>query len=180
MARNNIRSGRAIVPGRVLMASALAVVGLAAASSCDTATPTETVALPIGAYNNVGQIPGNGRPFNLEMSQEVTATNPPGDPDGAGIALLTINAGQRTVCWSLTAWNIALPATASHVHKAPPGVAGPVVIGLSPPDGNGASTGCATDVDRDLLVDILTSPEAYYVNVHTTEHPPGAIRSQMR
>jgi hypothetical protein len=119
-----------------------------------------------------------GRSFDKEMSQEVTSTFS-GDPDGVGTDLITLNAGKRTICWSLTASNILLPATASHIHQAPAGFAGPIVLGLSAPGPDGSSSGCAEDVDRDLIVEILSDPSAFYVNVHTTEHPPGAIRAQL-
>lgn len=156
----------------------LALLGVATAACAGEAPTDMTVELPLVAAASV-HTGTNGRSFELDMTREVTATNP-GDPDGVGTAVLTMNAGQRAVCWSLTAANIALPATASHIHRAPDGVAGPIVLGLSAPGANGHSSGCANDVDRDLIVDIFNNPDSYYVNVHTTEHPPGAIRSQLR
>jgi hypothetical protein len=115
------------------------------------------------------------------MTQEVTTTPVySGDPDGTGTALITVNRGQGTVCWETTVANITLPATASHIHKAEAGIRGPIVISLSPPGTSGSATGCRSDVDRDLLRDILENPASYYVNVHTTDYPAAAIRAQMQ
>ena len=101
----------------------------------------------------------------------------PGDPDGSGRVELRINVDKRKVCWKLRVHNIA-PATAAHIHVAEAGVAGPVVIGLSAPT-NGASSGCSTNVDRDLLAAITHHPEDYYVNVHNADYPAGAVRGQL-
>lgn len=137
------------------------------------AGPTVQLALVAGADHG-------GRPFSTEMTQEVTTTPVwAGDLDGSGTALITLNAGQGEVCWDLSASNITLPATAAHIHSAAPGVRGPIVVFLSAPDAAGVAVGCASGVSRDLIRDILVRPEAYYVNVHTADFPPGAIRGQL-
>jgi hypothetical protein len=100
----------------------------------------------------------------------------PGDPDGSGEAVLTLNHGQGEVCFQLTVADIA-PATAAHIHEAPVGVPGPIVVGLTPPTG-GSSSGCVT-ADRELIKDIIQHPEEYYVNVHNADFPPGAVRGQL-
>ena len=163
------------------LASIPMLLGAFGALACSENLPTEgTISLPLSpAYSHEGHTGTNGRSFDLALSQEVTATFS-GDPDGAGTVLLTLNAGQQTVCWSITAYNIALPATASHIHRGPAGVAGPIVLGLTPPDATGNASGCATGVNRELIVDILRNPAGYYANVHTTEYRPGAIRSQLK
>src|SRR6266508_6638528 len=84
----------------------------------------------------------------LTGAQEVPAA----DPDGSGTASLTLNPGQGEICFELSVSGIA-PATASHIHRAPAGVAGPVVVPLTPPT-SGTSSGCVT-VDRELVLDIL-------------------------
>jgi hypothetical protein len=102
----------------------------------------------------------------------------PGDPDGSGMASITVNLSKRQVCFELMVADIA-PATAAHIHVGPPGVAGPVVVPLNPPPTDGSSSGCANNVDRKLLRNILQHPEEYYVNVHNDEFQPGAIRGQL-
>jgi L-serine deaminase len=117
-----------------------------------------------------------GRTFTTTLSG--AAEVPPADPDGSGTATITLNYGQGTVCWEITVSNITLPATAAHIHEAPVGVAGPVVVPLSAPDASGSSSGCAT-VDRTEIKDIIQHPEEYYVNVHNADYPGGAVRGQL-
>ncbi len=100
----------------------------------------------------------------------------PGDPDGMGFATVTVNPGQRLVCYELSVSGIA-PATGAHIHEAPPGEAGPVVVGLEPP-ADGFSSGCV-QVSRTLAKDILKNPADYYVNIHNAEYPAGALRGQL-
>jgi hypothetical protein len=103
---------------------------------------------------------------------------PPADPDGSGTAAVTLNSGQGVVCFEISASNIALPATGAHIHQGEAGVNGPIVVALTPPDESGTSSGCV-DADRGLIKDIRKDPTGYYVNVHTTEFPSGAIRGQL-
>ncbi len=101
----------------------------------------------------------------------------PGDPDGSGTAAITLNQGTGEVCFELTVSDIA-PAVAAHIHVAPVGVAGPVVVTLTPPT-SGSSSGCVTGADSELIKAIRQDPSAYYVNVHNAEFPAGAVRGQL-
>lgn len=101
----------------------------------------------------------------------------PGDPDGTGTAEITVNSGQNRVCYKLSVSNIA-PATAAHIHEAPPTAAGPVVVTLGAPNASGMSSGCVT-VTRALALEILKRPADYYVNVHNAAFPGGAVRGQL-
>jgi hypothetical protein len=159
-----------------ILAALMAAAPLTGCGEESPPTAPQTVHLRLVADAEHG-----GAPLSKIMTQEVITTPAPwrGDPDGSGLALLTVNVGQQAVCWELSVSAITLPATASHIHKAPPGTAGPAVVFLSPPDAAGRAAGCRSGLSRDLLREILTSPEFFYVNVHTSDFAPGAIRGQL-
>ncbi len=124
----------------------------------------------------VGQMTlAGGRPFTTELTGAAEAPGP-GDPDGSGVAHLTLNQGQGEVCFDITVEGVA-PITAAHIHRAPAGSPGPVVVNFAV-NINGLS-GCVDGVDKDLIKDIRQNPEDYYVNVHNADFPPGALRGQL-
>ena len=133
-----------------------------------------TAALTVILTPATAQADGGGRPLSTVLSgaEEV----PPADPDGSGTAVLRLNPGQQEICYQLQVTDIA-QAGAAHIHKAPAGVNGPVVVPLAAP-ASGTSTACAS-VDRELVLAILTDPQDYYVNVHNADYPGGAIRGQL-
>ena len=116
-----------------------------------------------------------GVPFTVELTgeAEVTPAGEPnqGDLDGSGTATLTVNPGQGEVCWSIEVTGVE-PISAAHIHKAPSTTTGGIVVHLSP------NTGCTT-VERDLALDIVLHPSSYYINVHNTPYPAGALRGQL-
>jgi hypothetical protein len=87
-----------------------------------------------------------------------------------------------TIEWNVFVLNPAGETfIAGHIHRAPAGVAGPVVQPLH-------MSGATTDMQiRDvgeasnptLGSAICADPSAYYVNYHTTTFPGGAIRGQL-
>jgi len=104
---------------------------------------------------------------------------PPGDADGTGLATFIIGPARGQLCFAIVV-NDILPAIATHIHVAPAGVAGPIVVPLTAPDANGVSAGCVGGIDQQLLRAIKSHPRQYYVNVHTTDFPAGAVRGQLR
>jgi hypothetical protein len=122
-------------------------------------------------------VAARGLTFTTTLTGAAEAPNP-GDPDGTGTAIITLFPGSSMICWEIEVSGITLPALAAHIHEAPVGVPGDVVVPLSPPDETGTSSGCTT-VDREEIIEILQDPEDYYVNVHNVDYPAGALRGQL-
>jgi CHRD domain len=114
-----------------------------------------------------------------EVSDEGDASV--GDPDGRGSATVLINQGQGSLCFGITVSGLSTPPQAAHIHRAVAGVNGDIVVGLTAPTtGNpGSASGCITGVAPALLKAIKLTPSAFYVNVHTTDFPAGAVRGQL-
>lgn len=100
-----------------------------------------------------------------------------GDADGTGLAVMTVNPGQGEICYALTVALLDGTIAAAHIHRAPAGVNGPIVVPLAAPVG-GASAAC-TAVNTDLAHEIVQDPAGFYVNVHTSVFPAGAVRGQL-
>lgn len=139
------------------------------------------VALALAVAGAAGAFSGAKRTTSLNGAEECNAAGTAcnlGDPDGTGSAQITLNVGHASVCWEITVANITLPAAAAHIHRAPPGIAGGIVVPLSAPGSSGQASGCRT-ADPVLIQAIIDNPEEYYVNVHTSDFPAGAVRGQL-
>jgi hypothetical protein len=133
-----------------------------------------TAEFPAGAIR--GQLTGTSPAMaGTTITLDLKGTS---EPNATGSAVLRILKDPGQVCYRLHAANITLPATAAHIHKGPAGTNGPVVVPFTAPGDKGDSSGCAP-ADASLIDDILANRSGYYVNVHTKEHPAGAIRAQL-
>lgn len=148
--------------------AARSVAALLLAALAGMAMASEAVAASIeGSYGGVR--------FRVALSgaQEV----PPADADGKGIAWLKVKPNRDRLCYALSVSNIDGDVTAAHIHQAPAGVNGPIVVPLQAPI-SGPVADC-TDIDHDLALEIVNNPAGFYVNVHSTVFPAGAVRGQL-
>lgn len=179
-------------------------VGLHTITGCLNADPAVLagiVANPAGHYVNLhnAQFPGGAirgqlraltsgvdllAPFRsghlvglLDGAQETPAA---GDPDGHGVGF--VQAEGTTVRFGLS-WNGIAPPTLGHIHVGPIGVAGPIVVsfftapGGLPPSVTGVA-GAAT-ATADVTAAINLAPANYYINMHNSPFPAGALRGQL-
>lgn len=75
--------------------------------------------------------------------------------------------------------------TGLHVHQAPRGANGPIVVdsGIAPftdADGQGNLTAAVTTASPATLQAIISNPKGFYVNLHTAVNPSGAMRDQLK
>ena len=121
----------------------------------------------------------------------------PGDEDAEGTAVVAFTEFDADpddetpavpqLCWMIDITGLEDKATAAHIHKAPEGEAGDIAVTLTPaPDADGFAQGCATAASFSRAMgatarinEMKTQPENYYVNVHNTEFPEGALRGQL-
>lgn len=129
-------------------------------------------------------IAAGGRTFDLALSSEVEVPAP--SDEATGTAWLSINPGTGEVCFDISWDDVEGTVVASHIHVAPVGQAGPIVVPLfmgpqaSDADGDGSVSGCVTsNLTPRELAGIIGHPSSYYLNVHSSVNGPGAIRAQL-
>ena len=96
---------------------------------------------------------------------------------GSGTARFTVRLGRNELCYMLTVTGLT-NVTAAHIHR----VAGGAIVVPSSGSLNlpttGTSSGC-TGVDPALLREIVQTPGAFYVNVHTQSFPNGQVQGTL-
>lgn len=113
----------------------------------------------------------------LTGSQEV----PPVSTPGFGNSTVTFDATRQNITVTITVANLGSAINNFHIHENVAGANGPVVvnlIGLGGTFTNGTMTG-TFPIDAAVADRMLKSPSNFYVNVHTTQFPGGAVRGQL-
>ena len=127
---------------------------------------------------------------NLNGGEETPA---PGLLTGAvGTALVSVDATNEELAVTLALFNIPTGTAAGHIHIAPKGIAGPVVIGFPIPAGRTGDLSLTFRVGSAAFtarpeIGINTISDAIqaivggnaYVNIHTSQYPGGEIRGQL-
>jgi hypothetical protein len=101
-----------------------------------------------------------------------------GDPDGTGTATVNLDVTKGEICYEISSQRIDRP-TGMHIHEGAAGNSGGIVVPLTTPTASDTVTrGCA-NADRTLMGRIVAKPGDFYVNVHSTTYPQGAVRGQL-
>jgi hypothetical protein len=118
--------------------------------------------------------PATARIADRAAATTLTATlGPSGDVDGSGHAMVTLNRARQKVCATIHWTGIEEPDFA-HIHKKSDGS---IAVDLT-----GAVTGgarCTRGVSRRTITRILERPRRFYVNVHNSTYPAGAIQGSL-
>ena len=130
-----------------------------------------------------GQLPDKPGLFAVLLGgNEVGATGQAnaGDSNAVGAATVLFDNDGTTLCFTIIVNNLDAP-NAAHIHRGLAGVNGPILVTLiAPATGNpGTSSDCIAGVDSALASEIRGNPGRFYINVHTTNFPNGAIRGQL-
>lgn len=103
---------------------------------------------------------------------------PPNASPATGAFSATVGAGE--IAYLLTWNNLTTPVIAAHIHEAPAGVNGSILIPLTVAVGTTTgSTSETISVDQTLINQISANPSGFYVNVHSELYPGGEIRGQL-
>lgn len=108
------------------------------------------------------------------------------ESSGKGAVQVQFNASSATFYFQLSGYPAGTVITGAHIHPAPAGVNGPVILStgltgtstLSMPNGSIEYT-VTVSADPALIQAIAANPSAYYFNVHSPLNPGGFSRGQL-
>jgi hypothetical protein len=128
-----------------------------------------------------GSVMAGDRSFSATLTDEAELDGGDANAAASGSFAMTLDYGHRTICYTLSWANLSAGAAAAHIHVGTADVNGGIVVPLSvqsPPVASGSTSDCIS-ADRALLHAIVKDPAGYYVNVHTSANPGGAVRGQL-
>lgn len=109
----------------------------------------------------------------LDGAQET----PPVVTPGFGTGVFILNAAETELSVNVSFSGLVEPANNAHIHQAPPGIPGGVVIPLSFPTATSGSIVQVVSITPDLVTALKDGN--LYVNIHSAHAPSGEIRGQI-
>ena len=103
----------------------------------------------------------------------------PGDDDAVGEAVVALVDGRNELCVEIAVRDLDQP-TSAHLHEAGAGKAGDVVLALPAPRDGDATVDACVSAEPAVLERFRAAAEGFYVIVHSTSFPEGALRGQLR
>ena len=102
----------------------------------------------------------------------------PGEEGATIEAEMTVDTESGAITYTVIVAGNSEDAAAAHIHRAPPGEAGDVVVPLDPAAINAGEEATA-EAEPDVAAEIAASPGEFYVNVHSESFPGGFARAQL-
>jgi hypothetical protein len=154
---------RAIRTGLILVAATGLVL---AGCGDDEKEPTTTNTTPAASQD-----------VNFNVTLQGSEESPgPGDLNGTGSAQLRVNPNSTEICYQLSVDGIE-GVTAAHIHEGRAGTAGPIAVTLEAPSAGPVDT--CVETSSSIIAGISSGNRSFYVNVHSTAFPDGAVRAQL-
>jgi hypothetical protein len=94
-----------------------------------------------------------------------------------GVAVFHVQDG--TVDFKVVANNLPGDVILAHIHQQRPGIAGPIVQGLTLTGSENGVVATGSFTNPALVADIQADPNNFYVNVHSSTCTTGVIRGQL-
>ena len=138
------------------------------------------VSLTIGVAAMAG---AQGRSNEFSATMKGSSESPKGPASASGTFRVEFRNGQA--CYRMSVSGLGAKPVAAHIHKAPAGTNGNIVIDLK----IGANTFKGTSprvaskcvpAAASVVSAIRKNPAGWYANVHTPKNPGGAARGQLR
>ena len=163
---------------RVLGATVLSVALAAGLVACGDEKSGDDTAVTTGTTAAGEKNEGTATALQSRLSGAEEVPGPGTDP---GVGSFTVGVSGTQGCYDLNVTMGEKP-TKAHIHQGGKGVAGAVVVDLKPafePGESATTAKSCVDLSADVASKLLADPGAYYVNVHSAEHPDGAMRGQL-
>jgi hypothetical protein len=161
----------------------LSILAVGCGSNSDPTTPTQgttttsTFTVPLSAANEVPAITNADASGRGTVIIALTVTRDAGDNITSATANFTI---------SVTGFPAGTTVTDAHIHGAPAGSNGSILVAaglgsgeLAITNGSGSITKNGINVPADRAAAFLSNRAGHYFNVHTALNPAGAIRGQL-
>lgn len=123
----------------------------------------------------------DGAQFTVALSGQENVSE--GDADGQGSARLDLDPQRGTACYEITWKKLDGMVTAFHLHAGQRGTNGPHWIDFFNDQRFEGQQGKRSDCvrsTRENIEAVINDPSAYYLQLHSTAFPGGAIRGQLR
>lgn len=103
----------------------------------------------------------------------------PGEEGATVTGDFSFDEAAGTITYTVSVSGNAEPAAAGHLHEAPTGQAGDIVVTLDAAAINAGTEATVTVEDPALVAEIVANPQDYYLNVHSPSFPAGFARAQL-